>query len=80
MSNLINLHQDVDNLNRTLEALEIKIAYQDDTIESLNQTIIQQQDKIQNIEYVLNKLIEKMKSMSSNDVAIQQEVELPPHY
>ena len=42
-----------DAIEQALESLEIKLAYQEDTIEMLNQTVIKQQDKITLLEHLL---------------------------
>ena len=67
-------------LEHAIESLEIKLAYQEDTIEMLNQTVISQQKKLNAMEDLVNKLAEKIKSMPSADAGINNEVELPPHY
>lgn len=72
-----NLHF---SFQQALETLEVKVAYQEDTIESLNQTVINQQEKITELELTVGKLIEKVKAMPSADMQINDGVELPPHY
>ncbi|MFT4655212.1 MAG: putative coiled-coil protein SlyX, partial [Patiriisocius sp.] len=48
-----------ESIEQALESLEVKLAYQEDTIEMLNQTVIQQQDKINSVVQLLGKLDEK---------------------
>ena len=77
MSKQSSLH---DNIEEALESLEIKLAYQEDTIEMLNQTVIQQQDKIDMLERILSKMADKINSISSSELPTSNEPELPPHY
>jgi SlyX protein len=70
----------VNTIEQALESLEIKLAYQEDTIEMLNQTVIQQQDKINNLQHLLGKMAEKINSMPSSESPASDEIELPPHY
>ena len=67
-------------LEQAIESLEIKLAYQEDTLEMLNQTVISQQKKINALEELANKLADKIKSMPSPDAGINDATELPPHY
>lgn len=77
------MSEDVSNmsvLRGEIESLEVKLAYQEDTIEMLNQTVIQQQNRLKNIEQLLEKITEKLKSMPASESQINDQVELPPHY
>jgi SlyX protein len=60
--------------------LEIKLAYQEDTIESLNQTVIAQQVKISQLEKTMSLVIEKMQSSATPEGVSSNQIELPPHY
>lgn len=66
--------------HKKIEVLEVKLAYQEDTIESLNQIVIKQQDKLAHLEKTLTYVIERLKSSAGSDQGINNEVELPPHY
>lgn len=72
--------QQIENLEHTLESLEIKLAYQEDTIESLNQTVIEQQKAIDLMAFKLEKMIEKVNSIPDSSSDSSNKVELPPHY
>jgi SlyX protein len=75
-----NHRKNSESIELALESLEIKLAYQEDTIEMLNQTIIQHQAKINSMEHLLAKIAEKLKSMPTTESTINDQVELPPHY
>lgn len=72
--------QKIEDLEHTLESLEIKLAYQEDTIESLNQTVIDQQKTIDLMTFKLEKIIEKVNSIQNSSSDSSDKVELPPHY
>lgn len=72
--------QKIEDLEHTLESLEIKLAYQEDTIESLNQTVIDQQKTIDLMTFKLEKIIEKVNSIPHSSSDSSDKVELPPHY
>jgi SlyX protein len=67
-------------IKQEIETLEVKLAYQEDTIESLNQIVIEQQSKIKHLEKQMELMIEKMKSARSSGDGISNEIERPPHY
>lgn len=67
-------------IKQEIETLEVKLAYQEDTIESLNQTVIEQQSKIKHLEKQMELIIEKIKSERSSGDGISNEIERPPHY
>ncbi len=73
-------HQKIESLEHTLESLQIKIAYQEDTIESLNQTVIEQQKNIDLMKFKLEKIIEKVNSIPDSSSDSSDKIELPPHY
>ena len=70
----------VAELQTQIEALEVKLAYQEDTIDTLNQTVIEQSDKLMQLESVVKQVLDKLKSANLNDQGINDGVELPPHY
>jgi SlyX protein len=76
----LNNELSATELQAQIEALEVKIAYQEDTIDSLNQTVIKQADKLESLELVLKQLVDKLKTANANDQGINDGLELPPHY
>lgn len=71
---------DTENMKTEIEILEVKLAYQEDTIESLNQTVIEQQNKINQLQKQMELVIEKLKSEPRSGEGVSTDVELPPHY
>jgi len=67
-----------------LETIEIKIAYQDDTIMQLNDVICKQQDQIDQLRKLTQQLVGRVKDLSDLSSGAPAEFsasnERPPHY
>lgn len=59
--------------------LEIKVAYQDDLLQALNEVVGDQQQQLIQLEEMCRLLGQRIKNMAEPG-AINQGVELPPHY
>ena len=69
---------DVDALSERINTLEMRLAYQDVTIETLNQTITAQWTEIDKLTRQLSELKERVREAESN--ASGPVNEPPPHY
>jgi uncharacterized coiled-coil protein SlyX len=69
---------DVGALSERIDALEMRIAYQEETIEALNQTITAQWTEIDRLTRQLAELKERLQDAESNIPAPANE--RPPHY
>ncbi|MBE1300441.1 MAG: hypothetical protein GJ680_11120 [Alteromonadaceae bacterium] len=63
-----------------IEELQMKLAYQEDTIEKLNAALVKQQRQIQDLEFKLGHIMDKVKQMSVSNMASEAEETPPPHY
>jgi len=63
-----------------LDQLEIRIAYQDETIETLNQTITEQWQDIDRLKRQLARLDDRLREAESRPVGAPQNEPPPPHY
>lgn len=63
-----------------IEQLQVKVAYQEDTIEALNQALIKQQRQIDELQFKMQHVSNKLKEMSSSNIASLDEETPPPHY
>ena len=68
-----------DGLARRVDALEIRIVYQDETIEALNKTITAQWAQIDGLKREISELRERLADAENRDV-IAPSSQVPPHY
>ncbi|HBO38977.1 MAG TPA: SlyX protein [Pasteurellaceae bacterium] len=68
------------HIEQHLAELEMKMAFQEKTIEELNQALIRQQFTIDKIKLQLHYLVNKLKDVQSSNIATQAEETPPPHY
>ena len=69
---------DVDAVNERIDALEMRLTYQDVTIETLNQTITAQWVEIDRLTRQVAELKERLQEAESNAPGPANEP--PPHY
>ncbi len=69
---------DLNALNERIEALEMRLTYQDESIETLNQTITAQWAQIDRLTRQLAELKDRLQEAESN--APGPANERPPHY
>jgi uncharacterized coiled-coil protein SlyX len=69
---------DVQTLSERINALEVRLTYQDVTIETLNQTITAQWQQIDSLTRRVAELRERLQAAESN--APGPANERPPHY
>ena len=63
-----------------IEQLEMKVAFQEDSIEILNDEIFAQQRKLQQLSEQVALLVTKLKEAQPNQLASEKEEMPPPHY
>lgn len=63
-----------------LEALEIKIAYQEQTIAQLNDVVVTQQRRLDELEASCKALRGELQSLADTDGTSPDAPEPPPHY
>jgi SlyX protein len=69
---------EIGTLAERIDALETRIAYQDDTIETLNQTITAQWKQIDALTRKITELGERLQEAEANAPGASNE--RPPHY
>ena len=69
---------EIKTMGERIDALETRIAYQDDTIETLNQTITAQWKQIDMLTRQLAQLSERLQEAETNAPGAGNE--RPPHY
>jgi SlyX protein len=70
----------MNTVQTDIEQLQMKMAFQEDTIESLNQALILQQKQMDNLQFQLKQLVSKMSAIEPSNMASEKEEMPPPHY
>nr|WP_041415847.1 SlyX family protein [Shewanella halifaxensis] len=70
----------MDNLENRVEELEMKIAFQDGTIEELDQQVIKLNQALALQQEQLKLLISKFQAVEPSNMASQADETPPPHY
>jgi SlyX protein len=70
---------DDNRLSERIDALEARIAYQEDTIETLNQTVTAQWQQIDALRRLVAELSDRLRDAESNSRGVPAN-EPPPHY
>ena len=68
-----------DALTKRIDTLEMRVAYQDETIEALNKTITAQWSQLDGLKREITELRERLAD-AENRSAAGPATELPPHY
>jgi SlyX protein len=71
---------DAQSVNDRLEALEVRVAYQDQVIEDLNQAIIDQWKKIDTLRRQLNEVLDRVQEVEGSAAGPRAPEPPPPHY
>ena len=74
------MSHDIDDLMNEINELQMKVAFQEDTIEQLNSALVEQQNQIHSLEFQVKHVVDKVKSMSVSNMASEDEETPPPHY
>jgi SlyX protein len=67
-------------LEQRVNDLEIKAAFQEQTIDELNEALSQQQLLISKMQEQMRFMVGKLKSLDSSNLAKESEETPPPHY
>ncbi len=69
-----------DDNDARLEALEVRVAYQDQVIDDLNQAVIDQWKKIDALRRQLNELLDRVQEAEDTSTSSRAPEPPPPHY
>jgi SlyX protein len=70
----------MNTVQADIEQLQMKMAFQEDTIESLNQALIEQQKQMDDLQFQLKQLVSKISAIEPSNMASENEEMPPPHY
>ena len=71
---------EIQQLQSRLDELEMKLAFQEQTIDELNDALTKQQFMIDRMEVQLKFMVGKVKGMQTSNMANESEETPPPHY
>ncbi|WP_318457898.1 SlyX family protein [Photobacterium leiognathi] len=71
---------EIEQLQHRIDELEMKQAFQEQTIDDLNEALTKQQFMIDKMEVQLRFLVGKVKGMQTSNLATESEETPPPHY
>jgi SlyX protein len=69
---------EIDGMNMRIEALEVRAAYQEQTIEALNTTITDQWKRIDELSRQVARLVDRLQEAEAREQPAPSEK--PPHY
>jgi SlyX protein len=69
---------DGDSVNARIDALEMRVAYQDQVIEDLNQAIMDQWKQIDGLKRQLAEILDRVQDVEDGSTAAPERP--PPHY
>jgi len=77
---MTSLNQDSTKMVEAIEELQMKVAFQEYTIEQLNEALSSQQHQLDKLQRQLSHLVDKLKQLEPSNVAKLSEETPPPHY
>lgn len=69
-----------ESYSQEIEQLQMKVAYQEDTIETLSNALADQQKQLDQMAFQLRHVVEKLKQVQPSNVADASQEPPPPHY
>ncbi|MGF1737899.1 SlyX family protein [Photobacterium lutimaris] len=72
--------KEIEQLQARIDELEMKQAFQEQTIEELNQALTEQQFLIDKMQTQLKFMVGKVKGIEPSNMASESEETPPPHY
>lgn len=75
-----HLQQQIDSANSYIEELQMKVAFQEHTIEALSEALASQQKQLDDLAFKVSHVIDRVKSIEPSNIAKQSEETPPPHY
>lgn len=67
-------------MQEDIEQLQMKMAFQEHTIEELNRALADQQLQLDKLTFQVKHMVEKLKQLQPSNIASASEETPPPHY
>ncbi|MCC2617025.1 SlyX family protein [Aestuariibacter halophilus] len=68
------------SLEEEIHQLQMKVAFQEDTIEQLNEALSSQQKQLDALTFQMRHVVDKLKQVQPSNIARPDEETPPPHY
>ncbi|GGD77070.1 SlyX family protein [Lacimicrobium alkaliphilum] len=69
-----------NQFEQDIEALQTKVAHQEDTIETLSNALAEQQQQLDKLTFKMNHVVNKLKDLQPSNLASEEDETPPPHY
>ncbi|MFQ3218493.1 MAG: SlyX protein [Paraglaciecola sp.] len=70
----------MQQIESDIEQLQMKVSFQEDTIEELNTALIQQQKQLEVLQFTISHLVNKVNTLQTPNSGNEDSEPPPPHY
>ncbi|MFT6896721.1 MAG: SlyX protein [Paraglaciecola sp.] len=70
----------MQQIEADIEQLQMKVSFQEDTIEELNSALIQQQKQLEVLQFTISHLVNKVNTLQTPNSGNEDNEPPPPHY
>ncbi|GIU53774.1 MULTISPECIES: SlyX family protein [Shewanella] len=70
----------MQDMQQKIDDLEMKVAFQESTLEDLNQEVIKLNDLVAFQQHQMSLIVNKLQAIEPSNMATQSEETPPPHY
>jgi SlyX protein len=70
----------MQQIEADIEQLQMKVSFQEDTIEELNSALIQQQKQLEGLQFTISHLVNKVNTLETPNGGNGDSEPPPPHY
>lgn len=67
-------------MNQEIEDLQIRLTYQEESLQQFSITVIKQQNEIDSLKQELERLTQRVRELTPSDIDNPDNEPLPPHY
>lgn len=67
-------------MNREIEDLQIRLTYQEESLQQFSITVIKQQNEIDILKQELERLTQRVRELTPSDIGSAENEPPPPHY
>jgi len=67
-------------MNQEIEDLQIRLTYQEESLQQFSITVMKQQNEIDSLKQELERLTQRVRELTPSDIDSPDNEPLPPHY